>query len=125
VRWTVCKSQQIKPHLVLFTLKEKPQVHFLLIYETVPDYVTRRSKFREEHLAHAQASVKRGELVLGGAAGEPVDSAVLLFSTNSKDVPRIFAENDPYVVNGLVKSWQVKSWHTVVGPTASSHAIVS
>ncbi|MEC5388061.1 YciI-like protein [Uliginosibacterium sp. H3] len=99
-------------------------MHFLLIYETVPEYVARRVAFRAEHLAHAQAAVKRGELLLGGAAGEPVDSAVLLFSAASPDIPQAFAESDPYVVNGLVTSWHVKPWHTVVGPTASNPASV-
>ncbi|MDC8829216.1 YciI-like protein [Alteromonas gilva] len=98
-------------------------MHFLLIYETVPDYVALRSKFRAAHLSYAQAAVDRGELILGGAAGDPVDSAVLVFSANSEDIPRIFAENDPYVINGLVSGWQIKPWHTVVGPTASNAVI--
>lgn len=92
-------------------------MHYLLIYETVPDYVARRA-FREKHLAHAQAAVQRGELVLGGAAGEPVDSAVILFRASSPDVPASFAKADPYVINGLVKGWHVKPWDTVVGTLA-------
>lgn len=94
-------------------------MHYLLIYETVADYVTRRTAYREQHLAHAQAAVVRGELILGGAAGDPVDSAVIFFDAPSADIPRTFAENDPYVINGLVKSWQIKPWHTVAGPLAS------
>ena len=66
--------------------------------------------------------MQRGELVLGGAAGEPVDSAVILFSASSPDVPASFAKADPYVVNGLVKGWHVKPWHTVVGALASTAA---
>lgn len=90
-------------------------MHYLLIYDPVPDYVSRRAQFREQHLAHAQAAVQRGELILGGAAGDPVDSAFIVFSGASSEVASKFAECDPYVVNGLVKSWDVKPWHTVVG----------
>ena len=42
-------------------------MHYLLIYEVVPDYVERRAPLRAAHLAHAWASADRGELVLGGA----------------------------------------------------------
>lgn len=100
-------------------------MHYLLIYETVPDYVVRRAEFRELHLAHAQAAVRRGELVLGGASGDPVDGAVILFCSVSADVPRTFAEADPYVINGLVKNWYIKPWHTVVGPLATMTARAS
>lgn len=95
-------------------------MHYLLIYDPIPDYVTRRVQFREQHLAHAQAAVQRGELVLGGAAGNPVDSAFIIFSGTSSEVASKFAEADPYVVNGLVKSWQVKPWNTVVGSMLSA-----
>ncbi|MFT3800973.1 MAG: YciI-like protein [Burkholderiaceae bacterium] len=94
-------------------------MHYLLIYETVQDYVTQRTAFRELHLAHAQAAVQRGELVLGGASGDPVDGAVIVFSATSAEVPQEFAKADPYVINGLVKHWYVKPWHTVVGQPAA------
>jgi len=58
-------------------------MHYLLIYDAVPDYLERRPLFRAEHIALARASVARGELVLGGALADPVDGAVLLFKGNS------------------------------------------
>jgi uncharacterized protein YciI len=95
-------------------------MHYLLIYDAAPDYVARRAEFRSQHLALAQAAVQRGELILGGASGDPVDTAVLVFRCESADVPRMFAEADPYVLNGLVRKWVVKPWHTVVGPLAAN-----
>lgn len=94
-------------------------MHFLLIYDTAPDYLARRGQFRREHLMYAQAAVARGELVLGGAVGEPADSALLLFQGDSDAAARTFAEGDPYVRNGVVVGWTVKPWTTVVGDTAS------
>jgi hypothetical protein len=32
-----------------------------------------------------------------------------------------FAAADPYVTNGLVSSWRVREWTTVVGATAAIH----
>ena len=47
-------------------------MHYLLLYDVVPDYVERRAALRAEHLALAQAAHARGELVLGGA--RPIES---------------------------------------------------
>lgn len=95
-------------------------MHFLLMYDTAPDYLQRRAEFRAAHLALAWQAADRGELLLGGAVGEPADSALLLFNCDSADIPAAFAKADPYVINGLVKRWQVKPWHTVVGESAAN-----
>jgi len=93
-------------------------MHVLLTYALAPDYLDRRPAFRDAHLALAWAAVDRGELLLGGAVGDPVESALLLFV--DMDVARRFAEADPYVANGLVREWRVLPWHTVVGAQAAS-----
>jgi hypothetical protein len=93
-------------------------MHYLLFYEVVEGYVERRAAFRDAHLAHARAAVARGELVLGGALTKPADGAVLLFRGSSPEAAERFATSDPYVKNGLVKSWRVREWTTVVGPNA-------
>ncbi len=95
-------------------------MHYLLIYQITPDYLQRRSEFRDAHLALAWAAVERDELVFGGAVGDPPDSAILLFNCDSPAIPSTFARDDPYVKNGLVESWQVKPWATVVGHDATN-----
>lgn len=95
-------------------------MHYLLAYELSDDYLARRDAFRAEHLKLAWDAVGRGELLLAGAAGEPIDSALLLFTTDSPAVPEAFAKADPYVTQGIVKRWTVRKWHTVVGPEAAT-----
>lgn len=95
-------------------------MHFLLIYDVTPEYVERRAQFRPEHLALAWQAHHRGELLLGGALADPVDGAVLLFQGDSPEAAERFAAADPYVGNGLVRSWKVRPWTTVVGETAAS-----
>lgn len=90
----------------------------MLLYDAVPDYAERRVPFRAAHLAHAWAAVERGELVLGGALADPIDGAVLLFKCDAAEVVEAFAAADPYVLNGLVASWRVREWTTVVGEAA-------
>lgn len=94
-------------------------MHYLLIYEVVPDYEERRKPLRAAHLGHGLAAVARGELVLGGALADPVDGAVLLFQGNSPAAAEAFARADPYVLSGLVTRWRVRNWTTVVGEGAA------
>lgn len=94
--------------------------HFLLFYETAPDYLARRPAFRQAHLERAWAAAARGELLLGGALADPVDGALLLFRGDSPEVAEAFARTDPYVVNGLVSRWRVREWTTVVGERAAT-----
>jgi uncharacterized protein len=95
-------------------------MHFLLFYDVTPDYPTRRALFREAHLKLAWEAVEKGELVLGGALGDPVDGAVLFFQGDSPEVAGRFARADPYVLNGLVTRWRVRPWTTVVGNGAET-----
>jgi uncharacterized protein YciI len=94
-------------------------MHYLLSYEIAPDYLERRAAFRNAHLKHAWDAHARGELVLGGALGDPVESAVILFRGDTPAVAEAFARSDPYVTNGLVARWRVRPWTTVVGDGAA------
>lgn len=93
-------------------------MHYLLFYDVVGDYVTRRAPLRAAHIGHARESMARGELVLAGALANPPDGAVLLFRGPSPEAAERFAEKDPYVTNGLVTKWRVREWTTVVGRDA-------
>jgi uncharacterized protein YciI len=95
-------------------------MHYLLMYDVVGDYVERRAPFRREHIALAKEAVARGELVLGGALAQPADGVVLLFRGSSPAAAEAFAKSDPYVRNGIVTSWRVREWTTVVGHDAEN-----
>jgi uncharacterized protein YciI len=95
-------------------------VHYLLMYELAPDYLARRGEFRNEHLKLAWEAEQRGEMVMAGALADPADTAVLLFNGDSPEAAERFARTDPYVTQGLVKSWRVRPWTTVIGKEAST-----
>jgi uncharacterized protein len=83
--------------------------------ELVDEFVSRRAPFREEHLRLARESFARGEIQLAGALADPADGALLIFRADSAAVAEQFANNDPYVKNGLVKKWHVRKWTVVIG----------
>jgi uncharacterized protein YciI len=95
-------------------------MHYLLLYDLAPDYLSRRSDFRGAHLKLAWEACERGELLLAGALADPADAAMLLFKGESPDAAERFARADPYVLNGLVRKWRVRPWTTVVGEMAAT-----
>ena len=95
-------------------------MHFLLTYDLAPDYLERRAEFRNEHLKLAWEAQERGEMVLAGALDEPADRALLVFNCDSAETPQLFAARDPYVTHGLVRSFHVRRWNTVVGDIAAT-----
>jgi uncharacterized protein len=95
-------------------------MHYLLFYEVVSNYAERRAPFRAVHLALAERAVERGELLLAGALADPIDGAVFLFQGDSPSFAEAFAQSDPYVQNGLVTRWYVRTWPTVVGANAAT-----
>jgi hypothetical protein len=91
-------------------------MHYLLSYDVVDNYVELRKPHRAVHFEHAQRAYDAGELVLAGALADPVDQAVFIF--RQSEAANRFAQNDPYVKQGLVKSWRVRTWNTVLGDGA-------
>jgi uncharacterized protein YciI len=93
--------------------------YFALFYDVVDDFVSRRTAYREEHLRLAREAHRRGELLLAGALTDPADRAILVFRAAERSTVEEFARNDPYVTNGLVIRWEVRSWAVVIGGESS------
>lgn len=93
---------------------------YLLFYDYCADVLEKRGPHRDEHLARAWDAESRGELVLAGALGSPVDGAVFHFRADSPAVVEAFVAADPYVRHGLVTRWTIREWLTVVGEAAAT-----
>jgi uncharacterized protein YciI len=90
--------------------------YYALFYrEVVPDFIEKRAAYREEHLGLAREAHARGELVLAGALADPPDGALLVFQASDPAPVQEFVRKDPYVLNGLVKRWEIRPWTVVVG----------
>jgi len=93
--------------------------YFVLQYEVVDGFVTKRAAHREEHLRLVHEAHARGDLILAGAVGDPPEGALLVFRSASAHVAEEFARADPYVNQGLVTIWRVRPWGVVVEPRES------
>ncbi|MDV3457941.1 YciI-like protein [Sphingomonas sp. HF-S4] len=94
--------------------------HYIVFLEFSDNFEGRRAAFRNDHLTKAWAAVDRGELVLAGALANPVDEGIFLFAGDGPDAAQKFVDEDPYINNGLVRSWRIREWATTVGKEASN-----
>ena len=92
--------------------------HYVLCYDYPANFRELRAPYRASHLAHANVFVARGELQLGGAFADDPPLGMLLFKGESAAAAEGFARADPYVQGGVVTSWRVREWITVVGEGA-------
>ena len=90
-------------------------MYFLLTYDLTADYLIKRDAFRDAHLNHAMMFVEQGFLCLGGALQSPASQALLVFKAKNSQLAEDFANQDPYVLNGLVTQWRVDEWNIVLG----------
>jgi uncharacterized protein YciI len=95
-------------------------MHYLLFYEAGENYAERRKPWRAEHLELLEQAEARGELLLAGAYADPIDGAAFLFQGSSPAAAEAFAQQDPYVKNGLVERWYIRTWGTVIGKGAAT-----
>lgn len=95
-------------------------MHYLLTYQYTADYLARRSQFRNAHLRQAWEWQARGALLIGGTVGDPADSAVLVFDCDSAAEVEQFVQADAYFQNGLVSSYGIQPWTTVIGKDAKT-----
>ena len=98
-------------------------MHYALSYQVVEGFAEKRTPYRGDHLARICEARDRGDLVMAGALVEPSDGALLIFRGHGPEVAEQFAKTDPYVTGGLVRSWQVRKWMTVVGDGAVMPAL--
>ena len=82
---------------------------YVLFYESADDVVTKAPPVFPAHLARLQAFKARGELLLVGTFADPqADGSMAVFAT--REGAESFAGGDPFVLQGVVRSWMVKEW---------------
>lgn len=87
--------------------------YLILFYDYVADIVERRAPHRPDHLAYVKGYKQDGKIVAGGALGDPVSGAAIVFAVDDEDEVRRFVEGDPYLRAELVTDWRVVPWNVV------------
>ena len=85
---------------------------YVLYYESAPDVLEKAPIHGPAHRAHWQEFAKNGTLLMIGPFADPRLGAMGIFT--SRAAAEAFANDDPFVLNGVVSRWQVRDWLEVV-----------
>ena len=85
----------------------------VLFYEPADDVMTKAPEHFPAHSARIAEFHARGDLLMVGTFGDPVkQGSMAIFTT--RDAADEFVRDDPFVVNGVVKAFEIREWDEVL-----------
>jgi uncharacterized protein len=82
----------------------------VLLYESADDVASKAPPVFPAHKARLDEFVARGELLMVGTFGDPqAQGSMAIFRTRA--AAEEFAAGDPFVLQGVVRSWQIRDWN--------------
>ena len=87
---------------------------YVLYYQSAPDVLEKVPIHGPAHRAYWREFLTDGSLLMIGPFANPKEGAMGIFTT--REAAESFAENDPFVVNGVVTNWLVREWAECVIP---------
>jgi uncharacterized protein YciI len=88
---------------------------YVLLYESVPDFMTKVPAHFEAHRAlwkrfHAEGTL----LQVGPFTDPPAGGALAVFTT--REAAESFVREDPFVQHGIVARHTIREWHEALAP---------
>jgi uncharacterized protein YciI len=88
---------------------------YVLFYESADDVLAKAQAHFDAHLARGNEFHDQGSMLMYGPFGDPQqEGSMAVFA--SREAADEFAEGDPFVLNGVVRSWFVREWDEVFVP---------
>jgi uncharacterized protein len=89
---------------------------YVLFYESADDVLTQAPAHFAAHRARLDEFHARGELLMVGTFADPQeDGSMSIFAT--RDAAEEFVEGDPFVLGGVVRSWEIREWDEILAPS--------
>jgi uncharacterized protein YciI len=86
---------------------------YVVLYESADDVLTTAPVHFPAHKERLDDFHRRGEILMVGTFGDPVtEGSMAIFPTRA--AAESFVAEDPFVVNGVVKSYQIREWNEVL-----------
>lgn len=83
---------------------------YVLHYQSADDLRSRAPAQFPAHLVRVKEFHGRGTLLMVGTFGNPQEEGSMAIFT-TREAAEEFATGDPFVVNGVVRSWRVLEWN--------------
>jgi uncharacterized protein YciI len=86
---------------------------YVLLYESADDVAAKAPVHFPAHSERLQAFNARGVLLMVGTFGDPqTQGSMAIFTT--RDAAEEFVADDPFVLNGVVRNWEIREWDEVL-----------
>jgi hypothetical protein len=88
---------------------------YVVLYESADDVMSKAPAHFPAHRARVDEFHAGGDLLLVGTFADPqADGSMAIFAT--REGAEEFVRDDPFVVNGVVKSYTIKEWNEILAP---------
>ncbi|HEY4280160.1 MAG TPA: YciI family protein [Conexibacter sp.] len=84
----------------------------VLVYRSAANLAEKAPLHFPAHKAYYETFVAAGTLTMIGAYADR-SGALSVFTTRA--AAEAFVQEDPFVVNGVVESWEIHDWNEVIG----------
>ena len=91
---------------------------YVLLYESADDVLSKAPAHFPAHQARLQEFHARGDILMVGTFGDPQEQgSMAIFPTRA--AAEAFVDGDPFVLNGVVRGWEIREWNEVLAPDVS------
>ncbi|HEY4028608.1 MAG TPA: YciI family protein [Candidatus Dormibacteraeota bacterium] len=88
---------------------------YVVLYESADDVRSKAPLHFAAHSARWHEFADRGELLMIGTFGDPQkEGSMGIFTT--REAAEAFVAGDPFVLNGVVRGYQIRAWNEVLTP---------
>ena len=87
---------------------------YLLFYNPADDVLAKAPPHFPAHSSRLDEFHQRGELLMVGTFADPQEGSMSIFKT--REGAEEFAQEDPFVLNGVIESWTIREWDEVLAP---------
>jgi uncharacterized protein YciI len=86
---------------------------YVLLYDSADNVAQKAPAHMPAHRARYEDFHAQGVLLMLGIFSNPQEQGSMAIFT-TREAAEEFARNDPFVLNGVVRSWQVREWHEIL-----------
>jgi uncharacterized protein len=90
-------------------------VKYVLFYESADDVASKAPAHFPAHSARLDEFHSRGALLMVGTFANPQEEGSMAIFT-TREAAEEFVKEDPFVLNGVVRDWQIREWNEVLAP---------
>ncbi len=88
---------------------------YVLLYEPADNVLDKAPAHFQTHSERLGEFHRRGTLLMVGTFGEPQEQGSMAIFT-SREAAEEFVAEDPFVLNGVVRRYEIREWDEVLAP---------